>query len=497
MIRNFFKIFLCAMLLCGMLMPAALASAEPPAEELSPAEPGQETAAEAETGQELMAPVAAADALSPAEDWQNPEDPLYEKMMNQPGLDGAARGLWTAMPSFADFSPRERERETVHPGIDVSVWQKTIDWKKVAAAGVEFAFVRVAYRGSTVGALQEDGNYKINLEGAKAAGLQVGVYIYSQAITVEEAAEEAAFLLERIEKYDVDLPVVFDYEYSNGGRLQKAELTNRQRTDICLAFCQAVEAAGYDSMVYANANMLNNDLYAGELPRVWLAHFTKETAYAGEYEFWQCYDQGQVDGISGSVDLDFWFRPGDGTENSAPNPFTDVQEKDWFYASVTEAYKTGIVTGITATTFAPNAVARRGQVVTMLHRIMGKPAAAAAANFKDLTEEYYKTAVAWAAEQGIVQGVSDTAFAPNGVITRQDLVTMLYRLENSPAAKGDLTAFSDSGSVRDYARGAMSWAVEQGIITGYEDNTLRPQKSATRAEVCAILMRYTELKAAA
>ncbi len=342
-----------------------------------------------------------------------------------------------------------------------------------------------------------DVRYKDYLEGAKAAGLGVGVYIYSQAITEEEAVEEASFVLERIQDYELDLPVVIDYEYANGrGRLYEAELTDRQRTDICLAFCQAVEAAGYESMVYANASMLGDDLMAEELPRVWLAHYTKATDYAGAYEFWQCSDRGRIDGIGGSVDLDFWFQALP-EETPKGNAFEDVQEDDWFYESVTKAFEAGIVNGLSETTFGPGTVARRGQVVTMLHRLMGEPAATEETHFADLTEEYYKNAVAWAVEQGIVMGVSEREFMPNGPITRQDLVTLLYRLEGSPATAGKLETYGDEAEVRDYARDAMCWAVEQGILTGYEDNSLRPGSSTTRAEVCAILMRYRGLETAA
>lgn len=452
------RVLLCAVLLCGMLTPCALA----------------------------------------AEEGYDPEDPLYEKMM-----EAMAAYVWSDMPTFSDFRPRERETETVHPGVDVSSWQGSINWDKVAAAGVEFAFIRGAYRGTTAGALGKDVRFETYIEDAQAAGIPVGVYIYSQAITVEEGIEEAEFLLELVAGYDIDLPLVIDYEYANGkGRLYEANLTDRERTDICLAFCETVEAAGYEAMVYANASMLRDDMYAGELPRVWLAHYAEETGYAGEYEYWQCSDKGTVDGIGGSVDLDFWFKSA--PEQSEPDepvipalsPFEDVTESDWFFSSVMQAYKAGIVNGLGAGLFGPDSPARRGQVVTMLHRIQGEPAAAQAAPFVDLTEEYYKDAIAWAAENGVVTGISETEFFPNGLITRQDLVTIFYRLEGSPAVSGDLTAYADGDNVREYARDAMIWAVEAGILTGYEDNTLRPMKTASRAEVCAIFMRYTALSGA-
>lgn len=497
---------LLAMLLLTGIVPGAFASEEPEI----PAEAAVETVAEAETegtpaaentveesgmetGEVFIAEASSEDTEelptvytlpSGEEIIVDPEDPLYwEKMPN----NGVLLSAWNEIETYQSFSPREVEGETVRPGIDVSSWQGTINWEKVAAAGVEFVFIRGAYRGTSTGALGKDGRFEEYLEKASAAGLKVGVYIYSQAITENEAREEAEFLLELLDGRYIDLPLVIDYEYYGyGGRLYNAKLTDRQRTDICLAFCEAVESAGYDAMVYGNASMLGVDMYAEELEQVWLAHYTKKTGYKGEYEFWQCSASGSIPGISGNVDLDFWFDAGD-------ELFSDVTENDWFYDTVMAAYDNGVVSGMGDGMFAPYDKALRGQVVTMLHRVMGKPAAEKAAGFTDLTADYYRDAVNWAAEAGIVKGYSETEFGPEGCITRQDLVTLLYRMENSPVPGGDLNGYTDAADVRDYAQDAMKWAVEKGIINGYEDNTLRPGGEATRAEVCAILMRYIDL----
>lgn len=420
----------------------------------------------------------------------DPEDPVYAERMNG---TRTLMSAWNGIETYQSFQPREVDGEIVRPGIDVSSWQGTIDWEKVADAGVEFVFLRGAYRGTSLGALAKDLRFEQYIKGAKAAGLKVGVYVYSQAITPEEGREEAEFLIELVKDYEIDLPLVIDYEYYGyGGRLYNAKLTDRERTDICLAFCEAVEAAGYDAMVYANASMLKDDMVAQELDRVWLAHFTKKTNYSGEYQFWQCSDSGSISGISGNVDLDFWF---DVEPENESDPFRDVTGEHWFYDTVMEAYEKGIVSGLGDGVFGPYDNAQRGQVVTMLHRLMGEPAATVDAGFTDLTADYYIAAVNWAAENEIVRGYSETEFGPSGLITRQDLVTLLYRMESSPSVNGDLSAYSDEKSVRDYARNAMIWATEKGIINGYEDGTLRPAAEATRAEVCAILMRYVDLAA--
>lgn len=508
MVKQIISAFLAILLLTG-IVPGVFASEEPEilaeaaveaVPEENPTEPEETVAAaipmeesEQETSEVFVAEASSEDAEelptiytlpSGEEIIVDPEDPLYWEKMPR---DGVLLSAWNEIETYKSFSPREVEGETVRPGIDVSSWQGTINWEKVADAGVEFVFIRGAYRGTSTGALGKDGRFEEYLEKATAAGLKVGVYIYSQAITEKEAREEAEYLLNLLDGRYIELPLVIDYEYYGyGGRLYNAKLTDRQRTDICLAFCEAVESAGYDAMVYGNASMLGDDMYAEELERVWLAHYTKKTGYKGEYEFWQCSASGSISGISGNVDLDFWFDEGD-------DLFSDVTERDWFYNTVMAAYDNGIVSGMGDGTFAPYDKALRGQVVTMLHRVMGKPSAESAAGFTDLTADYYIEAVNWAAETGVVKGYSETEFGPDGCITRQDLVTLLYRMEQSPESGGDLSGYTDASDVRDYALNAMKWAVEKGIINGYEDNTLRPAGEATRAEVCAVLMRYIDL----
>ena len=206
-------------------------------------------------------------------------------------------------------------------GIDVSQWQGNINWSKVKKSGVEYVIIRVGYRGAGTGALRADSRYLSYIKGALKAKLKVGVYIYSQATTPGEARAEANFVLKRIKGYDISMPVVLDYEFytSTSGRLFKAHLSKRQATNVCEAFCQTVENAGYTSMVYGNGDMLNNHLYAEELAKtrlMWLANFGKNngkdrgfaTAYNGTYSFWQYTSRGRVPGIGGNVDCNFWYK---------------------------------------------------------------------------------------------------------------------------------------------------------------------------------------------
>lgn len=203
---------------------------------------------------------------------------------------------------------------TIKQGIDVSKWNGTIDWKSVKNAGIEFAFVRTSYRGTSTGSLATDPTAAANMKNAAAAGVKVGAYIFSQAITEAEAVQEAEYLLKTVKGYDITMPLVFDFEYYEGGRLSNKKLSRRAQTDICLAFCERIKKAGYTPLVYANKSMLSSDLYASEISAkapVWLAHYTTKTDYSGDYDFWQYTSTGKVSGITGNVDMNFWYsRPG-------------------------------------------------------------------------------------------------------------------------------------------------------------------------------------------
>lgn len=468
---------LCVLCLAASFASAARASEEPPAVE-----------AEQAAGEMGPAPEAEAFGNASTEDGPDGEpiedetdgDPISRRM--EVRLDGGAA-------KYSDVTPRALHDEILLRGVDVSYYQKNIDWSAAAADGVEFAIIRAAYRTYGTGVLYRDSYFDANMRGAKAAGVKVGAYIFSQAITVEEAVAEADYLLSLVEGYDVDLPLVFDFEYISGGRLTRS-LGKRLSTDICLAFCKRVEEAGYESMVYANPSTLNGYLYPREFGRVWLAHYTTQSSYAGsDYEYWQFTDSGVVNGISGVVDLDFWFEPiGTGM------PFVDVRAEDWFCEDVKAAYDGKIVSGMTDTVFGPKLTATRGQVITMLHRMEGEPAWTEEAAFTDLAFDYYKDAIFWAAEHGVASGYSAESFGPDRAITREELVSLLYRLAGEPETEAELSGFADADSVQDWARDAMRWAVANEVVSGYaEDATLRPQKNASRAEVCAILMRYRSL----
>ena len=175
-------------------------------------------------------------------------------------------------------------------------------------------------------------------------------------------------------------------------------------------------------------------------------------------------------------------------------PFTDVAAGDWFYDDVVYAYGKGLMNGTDTTTFAPNNTTTRAMVVTMLYRMEGEPAVSAAVSFEDVaTDAYYNKAVAWASQNDIVSGMSDTTFAPNNAITREQMASVLYRYAQykgiDTSTRGDLSKFSDASAVSSYAEHTLSWANGVGLIGGMTDGTIAPQAGATRAQVAAIMTR--------
>ena len=199
-----------------------------------------------------------------------------------------------------------------HRGIDVSKFQKAIDWSKVAGDGVEFAFIRVGNRAyGSGGQLMEDGYFDANMKGALEAGIKVGVYIYSQAITEEEVLEEANFVLEKIAPYNVECPVVFDVEKVRDDSARMNHITLEERTRLTKIFCQTIKEAGYKPMIYHNTEMAALMLDLTELEEFdkWFAAYTDTLYYPYEYKVWQYSATGRVAGIEGDVDLNICFAP--------------------------------------------------------------------------------------------------------------------------------------------------------------------------------------------
>ena len=190
------------------------------------------------------------------------------------------------------------------PGIDVSAYQGDVNWNEVAASGIEFALIRVGYRGYGTGKIVEDTYGRENLRDANLAGLKVGAYFFSQALNEEEVKEEVDFLLNIIKDYEITMPVIFDWEYVND-TARTAGMDPRTLTDLNLYFCDLMEEAGYQPMLYFNSHQAKNLMYLYELEDYpfWLAYYNNRMRYPHRFEMWQYTCTGRVPGIKGDVDI--------------------------------------------------------------------------------------------------------------------------------------------------------------------------------------------------
>ena len=211
-----------------------------------------------------------------------------------------------------DISYEGDEWFTVRKGVDVAEYQGDIDWQQVKDAGYEFAIIRIgsrAYGGE--GQILEDEAFEKNIQGAQEAGLDVGVYFFSQAVSEEETLEEAAFVLDKLNGYELQLPIVFDPETIRDDEARTDDVSGTQFTDNAIAFCEEVQRNGYIGMIYANM-VWEDQIF--EMERLqyymfWYADYEKEPQTPYDFRFWQYTEKGEVPGIDGKVDLDVEFMP--------------------------------------------------------------------------------------------------------------------------------------------------------------------------------------------
>jgi len=192
-------------------------------------------------------------------------------------------------------------------GIDVSKYQGNIDWGAVAASGINFAIIRVGYRGSSSGALVQDPYFKKNISGATKAGIKVGLYFFTQAVNEAEAVEEASMAMSLASGYKVTYPIFIDTESASNGRANG--LSKSARTAVVKAFCQTVRNGGYKAGVYASKSWYANQLNASALNGycIWVAQYNSSCTYSGKYDMWQYSSKGSVSGIKGNVDMNISY----------------------------------------------------------------------------------------------------------------------------------------------------------------------------------------------
>lgn len=192
-------------------------------------------------------------------------------------------------------------------GIDVSAHQGVINWQAVASEEIDFAIIRAGYRGSTVGELYEDEQFRYNLQAAQENGLQVGVYFFSQALNVEEAREEADFVCSLLEGTSLSLPIYFDWEFI-GGRVER--LGDVPMTECAVAFCERVKELGFEPGVYFNQEFGYYYLDMTKLQdyHLWLAEYNETPTFLYRYDCLQFTDHGNIAGIDTTVDLNILFK---------------------------------------------------------------------------------------------------------------------------------------------------------------------------------------------
>lgn len=271
----------------------------------------------------------------------------------------------------------------IYNGIDVSYYNKTIDWEEVKESGVDFAIIRAGYRGyGAAGTLCTDVKFVENIEGALDAGIQVGVYYFTEAINKQEAIEEAEYCLDKIKDYDVTLPIVIDYEFptdSSGpiGRMYKANLSKSAATNNCIAFCETIKDAGYEPMIYANKSdlaTLINGTKLSQSYKIWLANYTTKTTYSNPYEYWQYTSSGSVDGITGKVDCNFWYTDTtiDGSTPDNDNNNVDVTTPPDIIEEP-DATKTPVITETPVATEEPDATIKPAVTPTLAPKPTATP----------------------------------------------------------------------------------------------------------------------------
>lgn len=219
-------------------------------------------------------------------------------------------GLYIDEYSFGSY---EDDQYTSRRGIDVSVYQGDIDWARVKEAGVEFAMIRLGFTGNDSGEMFLDEYFEANVQGATEAGIDVGVYYFSQARNVDEAIAEAQFVCRNLVGKKITMPVAFDMEPLSGTESDRIHgLKMLDVTEIADAFCEVVDKHGYESILYGNPSWIFYHYNLSHLThrKLWMAHYTYMSGLSGfpyEYVMWQYSDMGIVDGIEGYVDLDIQF----------------------------------------------------------------------------------------------------------------------------------------------------------------------------------------------
>lgn len=374
-------------------------------------------------------------------------------------------------------------------GADISEWNKMEpdDWEDIKAAGIDFVFLRVGFRGyGETGNLLSDSCFQEYFQGAKIAGLKIGCYIYSQAVNRTEIREEAQLLLDALSGQPLDMPVVLDCEFASEeagfGRLYNAHLSAEEYAGLCNYFAEIVRDAGYMPMLYGNTKMFNEYIATDLLDNdilLWVAQYYNNCQYVGDdYTFWQFTDSGEVDGVSQPMDFNFWYVPKtafvDGEDRVAcairslsdPHPYessayTDVDVASPYYQAISFMSDAGML-------YVDGAEYRQNQLATT----------------HDLLYALYKLSWSGLPPEDWVRQVGLDAFAKDDPLDYGLMAQMCYQYlaawdSDFQTSKKERAASQDNRY--------LTWMIERGIMFEQDAD---PEQKISRGEYAVLLMDF-------
>ncbi|MBR5730920.1 MAG: glycoside hydrolase family 25 protein [Firmicutes bacterium] len=252
-----------------------------------------------------------------------PDCAVYKDAAGKYVIEPAKEGLERNKYDWSDMSKAIR-------GIDVSKYQGTIDWRKVAFSDVRFAFIRIGYRGYETGKMVMDETFRYNIENALANGIPVGVYFVTKATSAEEGREEAQWIINNIRAYNVTWPVVMDFEGAKDETDRTYGMSADTRDEVILAFCDTLREAGYTPMLYGSIGTYMTKMHIEKLEGInrWFAMYFNEPHFPYSMQIWQATDSGKVDGIKGDVDIDYtMFNYSTGEDTYVPEAEAEAPAK--------------------------------------------------------------------------------------------------------------------------------------------------------------------------
>lgn len=417
-------------------------------------------------------------------------------------------------------------------GISLSAWNyinaentlpNIIDWNKVKASGVDFAFIEAAKwdTSSSMHIIRPDISFDLSMQGAAAVGIPVGVSIVSQAITPEEATAEAEYAVNAAKRYDTILPITMTINPSAESRLalafENGTLTSETESANITAFCETVRNAGYQPMISAPSKLFETYFQMDKIPSntsVSLLQNDSVPSFQGSFDYWMYTDSGKIDGIASNVSCLFYFtdeylpgtEPADDPDTPTVNPeppqqtadqiFRDVKASDYFCSAVTYAYWHKIMSGTSADTFDPAGTTSRAMTAKILYNLEGEPETEYSPYYSDVPDnQWYSKAITWAKNAGVMAGYGKT-FGPNEPVTREQLASVLYRysmykrLDITFDPSFSLAQYTDASQISTYAYPAVQWAVQNDLIRGYSATVLGPKDRTKRCDCAIIFQKY-------